>query len=475
MATPIPDNAAAFTLAEIAAASGGQIRPGASSSVRGVTTDSRGAVAGKLFVALSGESFDGHAFARAAVERGAAAVVIERPVELPEHATVVRVDSTLSTLGALARLHRRRWGGPVVAIGGSAGKTTTKSATAAALEASCPGAVHVSAGNLNNLVGVPMVLLGLEATHQVAVVEVGTNQRGEVARLATVCEPDVAVLTLIAIEHAAGIGDLDAIEAEEGDLFAALGSAGTAIGNGNDERVVRRLRASSAATQLTYGTGDGADYRVVRREPMGLGASRIAIERPAGARLDLTVPLVGIPGALAAAAACAVADRIAGSPLAPELLARALAAIASEPGRLGPIELADGTVLIDDTYNANPASVIAAVEAAREIARSRGARLVLAIGEMRELGPLSASEHASLGARLAESGAAALVAIGGDAAHFLDSAGAGMDSEFVPDALQAIPALRARIRPGDVVLVKASRGIRAERVVEALSATGSAA
>jgi UDP-N-acetylmuramoyl-tripeptide--D-alanyl-D-alanine ligase len=472
MATPIPENRVELTLAEIALATGGQIRPGAGERVCGITTDSRADVEGKLFVALEGESFDGHAFAAAAARRGAAAVMVSRDVGgVPDPVAVVRVGSTLSALGALARQHRRRWGKRLVAVGGSAGKTTTRSAIQAVLSAAHPGALHASPGNLNNLVGVPMVLFGLAPEHELGLVEVGTNQRGEVARLALVCEPDLAVLTLVAIEHAAGIGSLDAIEAEEGDLLAAIGPAGAAIGNGDDERVRRQLARSTAGTKLTYGAGEGSDYRVLRREPRGLSATRIALERPHGARrelLELDVGLVGLPGALAAAAAVAVVDRIAGAPQPPELLRAALGGALSEPGRLCPVELGDGSVLIDDSYNANPASVLAAVAAAREIAEARGARLLLALGEMRELGEASRREHEQLGRALADCGAAGLVAICGDAELFVDHARGGIDAEFVADARSAIAPLLARVRPGDVVLVKASRGVHAEQVVAAL-------
>ena len=175
MATPIPDNRARFTLAEIAAATGGQVLAPGAGEVCGVVTDTRADVTGKLFVALRGEHSDGHVFVPAAVKRGARGVLVRCTVEVPKTVLAVRVPCTLMALGALARLHRQRWGGQVVAIGGSAGKTTTRGAVAAILGAVVPGGTHFERGNLNNQIGVPMVLLGVTAQHRFAVVEVGTS------------------------------------------------------------------------------------------------------------------------------------------------------------------------------------------------------------------------------------------------------------------------------------------------------------
>lgn len=465
MATPIPRNQLELSLGEIVEATGGEVRAGRHAAVRGVTTDSRDDVAGKLFVALAGERFDGHGFVADVARRGAHAVLVSRDVEVPADTSVVRVGDTLAALGALGRFHRLRWGGKLVAVGGAAGKTTTKGAIAAFLEAVLPGQVHSERGNLNNLVGVPMVLFGLNEAHRVAVVELGTNQRGEVARLAGIAVPDLAVVTLIAIEHSEGIGDLDAIEAEEGDLFAALGPAATAIGNADDARVMRQLAASPAAHKLSYGNAASADYRVVSRQALGLHQSEVLLERPGGERVSLTTGLLGAPGALALAAALAVSERVAGAPLSVEVARAALAALgAGEAQRLIPIELADGSVVVDDSYNANPASVLSSAETAREIARARGARLILVVGEMRELGPLSVREHQELGRALAGLGADALFAVAGDAAHLAQAAGC----RFAEDAEAALGLLLEELRAGDVVLVKASRGVRAERVVEGL-------
>jgi UDP-N-acetylmuramoyl-tripeptide--D-alanyl-D-alanine ligase len=473
MATPIPRNSASFTLSEIALATGGTLHAKTEGVVRGVVTDSRGDVGGALFVALPGERFDGHQFALDVVRRGAAAVLIERELPLPPETPRVLVASTLDALGALGRLHRRRWGGRIVAVAGSAGKTTTKGAINALCRALWPDRVYAAPGNLNNRIGVPMVLLGLGAEHRLAVIEVGTNQTGEVRALSQVCEPDVAVLTLIGLEHAEGLGDLDAIEAEEGALFSALREGGAAIANGDDFRARRRLEACTADKRVSYGTEPATDYRVIERRSRDTGGSTLLVERSAargGGRLAIETSLLGLAGALSSVAALATAETLASLALEPALVSRALGEPSvGESGRLVPIELEGRVLVLDDSYNSNPPSLRSSLAAARELATARGSRLVLVVGEMRELGALSEPAHRELADELAQSGAAALVAVAGDAALFVDAARArGIDAAFVHDSEAALERVLGLIRTGDVVLVKASRGVRAERVVEGL-------
>jgi UDP-N-acetylmuramoyl-tripeptide--D-alanyl-D-alanine ligase len=471
MSSALPENRAVFALSEVAAATSGTLAGGpADAKSVGVVTDSRADVRGKLFVALAGERFDGHAYVNEVAQKGAAAVVVERDVGAVG-VPVVRVGSTLAALGELGHWQRRRSRAQVVGVAGSAGKTTTRSAIGAVLEALAPGAVHQTRGNLNNLIGVPLVLLGLSDEHRFAVVEIGTNAPGEVATLTRLAGPDIGVLTLIGIEHSEGLGDLDGIEREEAALLEGLGAKGIAIGNCDDQRVQQRLLAAPAAWRIQYGFAEGADVRGERRGAPGLARQRLGVKRPSGA-LELELPLLGEAGAYAALAAVAVAECLAPGALDGQAISRALAG-AGEPGRLEAHALADGTVVLDDAYNANPASARSSLRTAQEIAAARSARLVLVLGEMRELGALSTREHAGLGTVIGESGAAALIAVSGDARFYLDGARAsGMDTVFAADADAALAAARARVRPGDVVLVKASRGIRAERVVEGLIAGG---
>ncbi|MEI9936850.1 MAG: UDP-N-acetylmuramoyl-tripeptide--D-alanyl-D-alanine ligase [Pseudomonadota bacterium] len=468
MASLIPQNHAAFSLAQVATLCAGT-RLGADAECVGVTTDTRVDLRGQLFVALRGERFDGHDFALQALEQGAAGVVVER--ERPGLRAAVTVTSTLNALGNLAVAHRQRWAKRIVGIAGSAGKTTTRSAITALLSALHPGAVHFAAGNLNNLIGVPMVLLGLEPEHTLGVVEIGTNAPGEVRALSAMAAPDLAVLTLIGIEHSEGLGDLDGIEREEGEIWSGLGPEGLAIANADDERVQRTLQSVGHTRTMSYGYAEGANYCLRSRAPNALGGSLLEIERRTSFAQDsikLETSLLGEAGAYATLAALAVGEWLSQAALEPELVSAALAR-AGEPGRLTPVELGDGTVVLDDSYNSNPASVKSSLATAREIARARSARLVLVIGEMRELGALAAEQHAEVGGWLAESGGAVLVAVMGDAQRFVEPARkAGIDAHFADTSEQALELLLSRLQPKDVVLVKASRGVRAERLVRGL-------
>ncbi|HMI90127.1 MAG TPA: UDP-N-acetylmuramoyl-tripeptide--D-alanyl-D-alanine ligase [Polyangiales bacterium] len=472
MATPIPANACRFSLDEVLRATSATLSGNRQAVFEGVTTDSRGDVRGKLFIALEGENFDGHRFAADAVRAGARGVLSSRDVSVSGDASLLRVPSTLDALGALARAHRRRWQGQLIAVAGSAGKTTTKSAIGAVLAACAPGAVHVTPGNLNNRVGVPHVLFGLMPEHRFAVIEVGTNQTGEVRELAGVCEADLGVLTLIALEHTAGLGNLDAIELEEGSLLEQLGSEALAIANADDARCARQLARSSAATKLSYGNAPNADYRISARTPLGADRSRVSITPRGRAPFVVETALLGDAGALALSAALAVAERALGRNLDASLFAEVCARLPiGEPGRLCPVTLKDGTIVLDDTYNANPASVKSSLTAAWEVAEGLGARLVLVLGEMRELGAESQRLHREAGDLAADSRAAALIAVGGDARFMAEAAVArGVSAEFAEDAEAALQITLARVQPGDVVLVKASRGVRAERVVDGLLA-----
>lgn len=471
MASAIPENRARFSLAEIVAATSGELRGPSDAIVEGVVSDTRAALDGKLFVALPGDRFDGHDFVSAALRGGARALLVERDVG-DVKAPVIRVESSYRALGQLALMHRRRWNGKLVAVAGSAGKTTTRACVGALLEALLPGSVHQVAGNLNNRVGVPFVLLGLDNHHRLAVIEIGTNAPGEVAELTLLAEPDVAVLTLIGLEHTEGLGSIDAIEVEETALFRGLANTATAIGNVDDERVRRNLESVASARRIGYGFDARAEYRVLERSVTERFGSRLTIRRPGARDLSFETPLVGRAGAYAWAAALAVGETCVGCPVEPRELEDALAKLGSgEPGRLTPLRLENGMIVLDDSYNANPASLTSSVSAAAEMARAAGRRLVLVLGEMRELGDDSPRLHREAGEQLLGCGAELVIGLAGDARWLVEPLlTGGVSGAFAEDVESAQRLLSERARSSDVVLVKASRGVRAERIVEGLKA-----
>jgi UDP-N-acetylmuramoyl-tripeptide--D-alanyl-D-alanine ligase len=468
MSAPLPRNLVELSLGDVARITGGALLGEASLKIRGVSTDSRGELSGALFLALVGERFDGHDFVERARQQGAAAVLVERDVEstLPQ----VRVTSTLSALGALAAAQRQSWRGKVVAVAGSAGKTTTRAALSALFEAAEPGRVHYARGNFNNLIGVPLVLLSLADHESIAVVELGTNRPGEVAALTEMSSPDLGVLTLIGYEHTEGLGDLDGVEAEEGALF---GGCRIALGNADDERVRRQL-ARATGPRVSYGQRADADYcfRVVSMSASGsdLEVGRKLLGRQVTSQFRIGA--IGDAGAYAACAALAAAETLLGRELSAETCNAAFAsALASEAGRLCPVELSGGILLLDDTYNANPESVESSIKTARKLAEQRQVDLVLVLGEMRELGALSPSLHRRVGEAAAAPPPALIVAIAGDARLLCEAAQArGARAEFVADAEAAAGLLLERLSGPSVVLVKASRGVRAEQVVQRLIA-----
>lgn len=475
MATAIPENRAAFSEAEILTATGAR-KFGSSSHAGcvGVTTDSRGDVAGKLFVALSGERFDGHRYVEDVLARGAYGALVESSDATTGSSPGLRlqVDSTLRALGSLARAHRLRWGKTIVTIGGSAGKTTTRAAVQTMLSALLPGKVHATTGNLNNLVGVPMTLLSIEEGHEVSVVEVGTNMPGEVGQLASLCLANVAVLTCIGLEHSEGLGDLDGIEAEEAELFSHLAPRAAIVGWCDDERVARVMQSQVAGRTLwTYGRKEQATHRIERRVALERERFEVTISRrscESNPTFTLRTRLLGLPGALASAAAFTVADALG---VAEDLsvAAGALDRQVGEAGRLRILQRSDRALVIDDCYNANPVSMRSSIDVAREIAQSESRRLLLVLGDMLELGSMSQREHEALVDAL--EGTSEVIAVGVEMAHFAAQASrAGYRTTHVPNADAARPAALSMVRPNDVILVKGSRGIHLETIVEMLTA-----
>lgn len=485
MGTVIPENVAIFDFDRLVACVGGKVVAGDTANVVGVSTDSRRVRPGNAFVALVGETFDGHDHAREASEAGASVLIVSKDVDPAVAAVVIRVDDTLEALGRLGKEHRQQWAasarargwqGKVVGVTGSAGKTTTCRAITAVLEAIRSGEVHAPVGNLNNAIGVPMVLLGLEPRHGQAVVEIGTSGPGEIAYGAGLTQPDVAVITLVACAHTLGLGSIEAVAQEKGAIYASLPASGVCVANADDPHVMAQAHRSRGARVLTFGRHEEADVRVIESVSRGWQGQDVRMQVRWGSRLHTlvaSVPLLGGAGVYASSAALAVALAICGDDRDLESAARGLGNLRAELGRLRPRALARGAVVIDDAYNANPASMRDSIEVAAELAAQQGRSLTLVLGEMRELGAQSEREHRRVGEQVARVRAGLLVAVCGDAKHYAQAASsAGVSSVFVPDASRAVGPLLEGVGDRDVILVKGSRGVALEGVVRSLNAWG---
>jgi UDP-N-acetylmuramoyl-tripeptide--D-alanyl-D-alanine ligase len=443
------------TLGEAAAAMKGDLSGGPPElEVRGVSTDSRTTSPGNLFVALRGPNFDGHDFAGAAQERGAVAAVVHRAVEA--RMPVVRAPETLRALGDLAAWHRRRSAAKVVAVTGSAGKTTTKEMIAAVLARLGP--TLATQGNLNNLVGVPHTLFGLSPEHRYAVVEMGMSAQGEIARLAEIARPDVGVITNVGLAHGETAGGLEGVARAKGELFAALGPDDHAAVNLDDPRIAA-LRPTLRARAITYGRAEGAEVRLMGDPEVTFQGTRARV-RVRGAVVDLSLPQIGVHQAENALAAMAATLPLGATPMD---MAEGLRQSGPVAGRMTVRHGARLTVL-DDTYNANPRSVAVALETLARL--SRGRRAVAVLGDMLELGEDSVEAHRGVG-REAARAVAALFAFGPRARDIARSAReAGLSEVWESeDAAEMSRLLGEHLRDGDVVLFKGSRGMRMERLV----------
>jgi UDP-N-acetylmuramoyl-tripeptide--D-alanyl-D-alanine ligase len=474
MATPLPVNAAAFTPWELAAVTGGDLTrvPDDKAVTAGLVTDSRAVRPGDVFVAVRGESVDGHDFLASAIERGAAALLVERGRVVPGVAVaVVEVSDVVTAFGLLARAHLRRWrarlGGEarVSAITGSAGKTTTKELCARLLSALGPS--YATPGNLNNRVGVPAAALAV-TDERFAVFELGTSVPGEIAALARVVEPDVAALLNVGVAHAGGFGgSRAAVAREKGAILEALGPDGVAVVNADDPAAAAQALRSRARC-VRFGVSSGVDVRLVAREPLGASGSRVRIERASGS-FELLLPVPGDAVAVDLVAAIAIVDAIAGIPVPPDTLASALRDWRAPAGRAALASLEGDVLVIDDSYNANPASMRAALATLGELRAARGGRAFAVLGEMRELGSITLREHEALGDEVARRRVDLTIGCGGAMDAAIERAErAGVAVWRAPGVEEAGERVAAEVRPGDVVLFKGSRSVGVERALAVL-------
>ncbi|HET7167693.1 MAG TPA: UDP-N-acetylmuramoyl-tripeptide--D-alanyl-D-alanine ligase [Candidatus Limnocylindrales bacterium] len=447
---------------DLARLTGGRLLARSDRPIRGGAVDSRAVRPGELFVALPGERTDGHTYLGEAVARGAAAVLVTRQLTDPASlgdVSVVRVADGLAALGAVATGWRLRFDPLVVGITGSIAKTSTKEAVAAVLSAD--RLTLKSEGNQNNEIGLPLTLLRIGPEHRAVVLEMGMYVSGEIADLAAMGRPQIGVVTAVQAVHLSRIGTLEAIERAKGELVEALPADGTAILNADDP-LVSRMDTRTAARVVRYGFGETADVRAVDVEPAGVDGMRFTLATPRGRR-SLTIPTLGRLSVHNAAAAAAVGIA-AGIEL--DRVVLALEGGWSAPHRVQLVRLR-GVTVIDDSYNASPGSMTAALDLLGDLPGRR----VAVLGEMLELGPGHDAGHETVGAAAARV-AELLVVVGRDAGGMAAGAIAGgLDPAAVhrvDDVDSARDILAPRLRDGDVVLVKASRGVGLDLLVEAL-------
>lgn len=464
-----------LTPAAVARVTGGDVvHRGAAAAT--VTTDSRADCTGRLFVALRGPTHDGHAFVADAVRQGASGLLVDRASEdLPQldrltagrfaHPFVVRVPDTGKALLDLAAEHRRRHRAKVVGITGSCGKTSTKEWLGAVLAASMP--TVRSPGSFNNQVGVPLTLFAIEPLTRAAVVEIGTNSPGEIAQLTGVARPDIGIVTCVAPAHLAGLGSLEGVAREKASLPAGLPEDGLCILNGDDAACRAMAEVTRAKVQFTS-VSRATDWFATDVRFHALGTTFLLQgQRP------VTLPRLGTHNVYNALAVIAAASHLG---VAEEDVLLALAAVPSAARRLEP-KCAGGVTIFDDTYNMNPQSARAALQAVAGLT-GPGRRIVV-FGEMLELGDQSRELHRALGTEVTRTRQDMLVCVGEGAAPIADGAvAAGMEARHVhrvPDVAGALALLKNVLRPSDRLLCKASRRVALDRLVDQLLAEFAAA
>ncbi|HKQ47507.1 MAG TPA: UDP-N-acetylmuramoyl-tripeptide--D-alanyl-D-alanine ligase [Phycisphaerae bacterium] len=456
-----------LTLMEMAAAMGGRIVgdvtiPG----VTNVCTDSRAVTPGALFFALKGENHDGHAFVNDVLDQGATAAVVTEitSVAAKHHVSgrLVHVPDTSAALGRLAAWYRRQFAAQVIAVVGSNGKTTTKDMISAVLGAKRRG--RAAKASFNNSIGVPLTLLTVEPADEFVVVEIGTNHPGEIVALGRIAQPDMVVITSIGEEHLEFFGDVETVASEEFSILTCL--------RGRAFVVLSKQAAQFAPdeptlpyTKLTYGLEPDADLRASDITPTGEG-QRFKVN----GRTEYVMPVLGRHNVINALAAVAIGARFR---MAPEDIAAGLRSVRLPPMRMQRVEFGDVSV-INDAYNANPSSMAVALEVLDRLDEPR--RKVLILGDMRELGERSKGCHQELGRLAGRSTAQLIVAVGAYSRSVADAAVSIASTTkriysypTVEHAAEKIPSL---VRPGDIVLLKASRAIRLERLLEPIGQVG---
>lgn len=453
-----------FTLEAILAAVGGTIaQPLPTQEFNEIRIDSRKVQPGDLFIALTGERFDGHDFLSQVATAGATAAVVMKEVVAPPELGLIYVSDTLEALGAIARLHRRKFNIPVVAITGSNGKTTTKDLIAAVLEQQLM--ITKTEANFNNEIGLPLTLLKVTQESRVVVVEMGMRGLGQIKSLAAIAEPEIAVVTNVGLTHLELLGTQENIGRAKAELVEALPQNGLAILNGDDP-IVRQMTALNKGRSVLYGIEQiGLDYRADEIRMNSAGSTFKVYYK--GGFLEVQLPLPGKHNVLNALAAIAVGRELG---VEPERIKKGLAQPEMTGKRLHIIERNE-YVIIDDTYNASPTSVKASLEV---LINTTGKRKIAVLADMLELGPSAVQIHREIGKYASKIGVDCLFGFGDLGREYVvgyQSVLQGTAQHF-PTKTALIAQLRSVLQPNDVILIKGSRGMKMEEVVAALSETG---
>lgn len=454
-----------LTIATVIEATGGSLLQGDKRApVAGVSTDSRSIKPGELFFALRGEHFDGHHFVAQALRRGGPGVVVdEQGHGIADKAiAVIQVTDTLQALGDLANLWRRRHPIPVIAVVGSNGKTTTKEMVAGILERK--GTVLKNPGNLNNLIGLPLSLLKMNANDRVAVIEMGMNRAGEILRLTRIAEPDLGIVTNIGPVHLEGVGSIEGVMRAKGELLEGMGAHGSLIFNADDPRVVE-LSTGFKGEKISFGITNPADWRGTKLSTRDARGVSFQLTGPSG-EIAVALKLMGEHQVYNALAAAAATSHL-GVGLAE--IRKGLETFQPPPMRMELMELQKRIKIINDAYNANPPSMESALHT---LAKMTGGRKIAVLGDMWELGEFSQQAHQELGRQVKEYGVDLLFFLGQFAPHVVQGAReAGMAPEaiYIGKDHHALGLHLARtVQQGDWVLVKGSRIMKMEKVIAEL-------
>ena len=427
---------------------------GADADFGAVSTDTRSLVPGSLFVAIRGERFDGNDYVAAAAERGAAGALVSRPGAA--RVAQIAVADTRLAFGAMARAWRGNFAIPVVAVTGSAGKTTVKELCAAILGVS--RRICVTEGNLNNDIGVPLILMRLDASHEALVIELGANHEGEIANLGAIVRPTVAVITMAGPAHLEGFGSLEGVAKAKGELIDSLPPDGVAVLNADDRFFPEWRRRAGRRPVLSFGFAASADVRLVGAPEVSGAGSRFTIAMPRERRIEVRLPLLGranVGNALAAAAAASAAGASDAD------IRQGLAKARAVKGRMNPLPGRGGATLIDDSYNANPS----AARAALDFLETCGGQRIFVLGDMLELGAEAEALHQGVG-EYARGRCDRFFSVGQLAARAAEGFGAGAESFATLE--DAAPRIIERLGSGVTVLVKASRSMGLDRLVARL-------